>query len=361
MSFVTRMQHAFPPPSYLAMYGAGIDISTGSVKSVVLARKGGVPELVSYEKIDLSEGVVVNGDIEKPDALIETLRALRLRNHIHFAHASLLERKSYLYQTLVPKVEKDLRAAVEFSLEGNVPIPPSETAFDFKVVRQVEEGTIVSVTAYAKRIVEAYQDVFKKAGITLRSIEVESQATARAVLATEDMNCAVMLIDFGKRTTRIAIIDSGAVSFTATIDVGGDSLTSAVMKHMKVGEEEAEKIKNKQGFLEGGENTGLHEALMSTVSVFRDELQKHILFWNSPDPDLPRRPLDKAVIVGGNANVKGLPEFLSRSLELPFTTGDVWRNIFSLDEYVPHMPFNESLQYATAVGLAARSFSKTPW
>ena len=361
MSFVESIQRAFPAPPYLAMSGAGIDISAGSVKLVVLSMKGGTPELTAYQKIDLADGVIVNGDIEKPEAIIETLRALRLRERVHFTHASLLERKSYLYQTLVPKVEKDLRAAVEFSLEEEVPIPPSETVFDYEVVREVEGGTIVAVTAYAKRIVESYRDVFKKAGIVLRSLEVESQATARAVLNEEDRECTVMLVDFGKETTRIAVLDRGAVSFTATVDVGGDSLTSAIMKHLGISEEEAEKVKNDKGFLEGEENQELFSALMSTVSVFRDELKKHVVYWNTPNKEISRKPLDKIIIVGGNSNMKGLPEYLSRSLELPVIIGNVWGNAFSLDEYVPSMAFNESLQYATAVGLAIRSHYKKPW
>lgn len=357
------LQHtlrAFPPPEYITMAGAGIDISTGSVKSVVLKRGPSGAELSSYQTIDLEEGVIVEGDIEKPDRLVEALRTLRLRDRVHFAHISLLERKSYLYQALIPHVEKDRRAAVEFTLEGNVPIPPAEAAFDFEVVRKVEAGTIVAVSVYARRIIDAYKDVFKKAGIQLRSVEIESQATARAVLTKEQKQKTILLVDFGKKTTRIAVLDCGAVSFTATVDVGGDAMTAAIMKHFSISPEEAEKIKNEQGFLEGGKGRELYEALMSTVSVLRDELLSHLSFWNSPDErDVPRRIIEGVVIVGGNANLKGLPEYLSRILGLPVLVGNVWANAFSLDEFVPAMPMNKSLQYATAIGLALRSHAHT--
>lgn len=359
-SLVKKVAGAFPVPEYISMPGAGIDISTGSIRVAVFRNHGGSVRLASHSRIDLEEGVVVDGDIEKPEKLVEILRTLRLRERIRFAHASLLERKSYVYQTLIPAVEKDLRAAVEFSLEGNVPITPNEAEFDFEVVRRTDAGTIVAVTVYAKRIVEAYREVFTKAGITLRSLEVESQATARAILSPEFRKRTIMLVDFGKHTTRIAVLDCGAVSFAATIDVGGDAMTSAIMKHYSVSEEEAEKIKNEQGFLEGGKNRELFEALMSTVSVLREELTRHISFWNSPDEgDAPRRVLEHIVIVGGNANVKGLPEFLSRALEMPVIIGDVWQNAFSLDHYVPPLAFNHSLQYATPIGLALRSHSRS--
>lgn len=360
MSSITqRIARSFPAPEYLAMNGAGIDISSSSVKAVTLSPGGTIAKLDAHHKMDLEEGVIFEGDIEKPDNLVEVLRTLRLRERIHFAHASLLERKSYLYQIIVPKEAKDLRAAVEFSLEGHVPIPPNEVVFDYEVVRKVDAGVVISVAAYAKRIVESYRDVFKKAGITLRSLEVESQAAARAVLSGDDASKTILLVDFGKKTTRIAVADCGVTSFSATVDVGGDTMTSAIMKHFSVSIEEAEKIKNEQGFLEGGDKKELYEALMLTVSVLRDELARHISYWNTSDDDaVPRRVVQEVRIVGGNANLKGLPEFLSRALDMPVIIGNPWSNAFSLDEYVPTMPANEALQYATPIGLALRSHSR---
>lgn len=356
--FVENIARAFPTPNYLSMSGAGVDISPSSVKSVLLENRGGMLHLAAYHKMDLEEGVVFDGDIEMPEKMTEVLRALRKRARIHFAHVSLLEKKAYLYQTIVPAGTKDFRAAAEFSLEGNVPVPPGDVLFDFEIVRSVEAGTIIAVTAYAKRIVTTYSEVFQKAGITLRSLEVESQAAARAVLGKEHNNKTVLLVDFGKDTTRIAVADNRIVSFSATVDVGGDSMTSAIMKHAGLTAEEAEKIKNEQGFLEGGSNRELYEALMSTVSVLRDELLRHITYWNTSDDNLPRRPIERVVIMGGNANLKGLPEFLSRALGIPVIMGNPWANAFSLDRYIPPMPAHESIQYAATVGLALRSHAR---
>ena len=129
---VSALARAFPAPNYLAMSGAGIDISASSIKAVTLSGRGDVLALNAHHKMDLEEGVVFDGDIEKPDRLAEVLRTLRLRERIHFAHVSLIEKKSYLYQTVIPKGASDMRAAVEFSLEGNVPVPPDEVFFDFQ-------------------------------------------------------------------------------------------------------------------------------------------------------------------------------------------------------------------------------------
>lgn len=337
------------------MRAAGIDVSSGSVRSVVLGGTSESPR-VSCRKSALPDGVVIAGDIEKPDVVVDFLRSFRLREGIRFAHAALSEKKAFLYQTIIPHGEMRTRDAVEFGLEEHVPIPPAEALFDYEVVRRTDHGTLVSVTVYAARIIDSYVDVFERAGIDLVSLEVESHATARAIAAPAYKNKTVLVVDFGKNTTRLIVLDGGVVSFTTTIDVGGDALTKAVVKHYGVSEKEAEDIKNTRGFLESEETRDLYEAMMTTVSVVRDEVSGHITYWNtSSDEEVPRNPIEEVVMVGGNANLKGLPEFLSRTLGLPTTVGNVWANAFSLDEYIPPIPHHESLEYASAVGLALRS------
>lgn len=362
MSVRGALLSVFPIPAGIAMPVAGVDISHGSIKFVQFAEHGDALTLRSFGETPLPEGVVVGGDIEIKDKVVETLRSFRLRHGIHYANAALPEKKAYLYQVLVPTDAKNLRAGVEFDFESHVPLPPGEAVFDFEPVRRTEQGTLVSVTAYAKRIVEEYRSVFADAGITLRALEIESQALARAVISKSERAKTVMMIDFGKYTTRIAVVEYGIVSFTATVDVGGDALTQAVMKRMNVPEPEAEKIKNEKGFLMSTENKDLVETLMSTVSVVKDELVKHQSYWNNPSADdFPRNRIERAVVCGGNANLRGFPEYLEGFLNVPVSIGNVWTNAFSFDAYVPPMHYAQSLEYATSIGLSLRGRSSQAW
>ncbi len=362
MSFRERVLSVFPIPNSLALLSAGVDISSGSIKCAQFSRSGSMLELSVHNETPLPEGVVVDGDIENPQKVVDVLRSFRLRNGIKSAHACLPEKKAYLYQTLIPNGTKDIREAIEAELESHVPLPPSETLFDFEIIRTVGTGTVVSVTAYAKRVVNEYAAAFEAAGVMLRSLEVESQALARAVVSQKKKDHATMIIDFGRNTTRVAIADGGVVAFTATIDVGGATLTTAVMKHFGVSEEEAEKLKNEWGFLMNKENKEVVTALMTTLSVVRDEVVKHFSYWNTVgDSDVPRKSITEVVLCGGNANLKGLPEYFGASISAPVSVADVWQNAFSLDMHIPALPFQESLEFATAIGLALRGAHTNIW
>ncbi len=344
------------------MPASGVDISGGSVKCVRLTHEHGHIALAAYGEVPLQPGVVVEGDIEKPDVIADILRSFRLKYRVRYANATLSEKKAFLYQILVPPGTASLREAVEFDLEAHVPLPPAETLYDYEVARQTPEGAIVSVTAFAKRVVETYQAVFVKAGIGLRALEVESHAIARAALKAKDRTRAVMLVDMGKKTTRIAVADHGVISYTTTMDLGGDLLTQALMKRFSIEASAAEEKKNATGFLRGKDNADVVEAVVASISVLRDELLKNIDYWNNPaDDELPRTPVEKVIISGGNANVIGLAEYLADATRLTVVPAKVWQNAFSLDEYIPPMPAQHSLEYAPAIGLALRGAFNQSW
>lgn len=362
MSFQDSVLSFFPVPPLLAMQAVGIDIAENSAKCIVLTENVSNFELQSYAEIALAEGVVVAGDIEVREKVIDVLRTFRLKHAVRYAYTSIPERKAYLYQTLIPSGNDDIRAGVEFDLEAHVPLPPGETVFDFEVVRKVEAGTVVAVTAYAKRLVHKYCSVFKDSGIVLRSLEVETQAVARAVLSPEDKARTVMIIDVGKRITRIAIVDAGVVSSTTTIDVGGGTLTRALMKTFSILEADAEKMKNEKGFSSSDENGEVVDALLISISVMKDEIAQHLSFWNSGTTAIASRPqVEKIILCGGGSNLKGFAEYLSLFVHIPVVIANIWVNTFSLNSYIPRMEFAESLKYATAVGLALRGTNKKPW
>ncbi len=362
MGMQNALLSIFPPPAYVATPSAGVDISSGSIKWAIFAGYGSQIRLGAYGEVPLPEGVVVAGDIEQEEQVVEIIRMLRIKHGIRHANASLPEKKAYLYRVLIPTGTSNMRAGVEFDFEAHVPLPPTETVFDFEPIQKTDQGILVSVTAYAKRIVNTYSAVFERAGVTLHSLEVESQALVRTALGPADRAKVVMVIDFGKHTMRIAVAEYGVVAFTATLDVGGDALTSAVMKHFNISESEAEKIKNERGFSMSAENKNLVEALMITISVVKEEIAKHFAFWNNPTADeLPRQPIEKVIICGGNANLRAFPEYLEGALDVPVSVANVWVNAFSLDEYIPRMQFSDSLECATAIGLALKGRTKNIW
>ena len=212
----------------------------------------------------------------------------------------------------------------------------------------------MSVVAYAKETIQAYYDACIEAGLHPVSFEIEAQAMARAVVP-QNIDGAVMVVDFGKTRTGIGIVHDNMLLYTSTIDIGGDKLSQVLRKTIgDKPESELTRIKNTQGLVRGVDSSEVRDALMSTVSVIKDELITRMQYWHLRSGNRDDRRINTVILAGGSANLKGFPEYISETLGVPAVRGNVWENVFSLDHVVPPIDRNHSFGYAAAIGLALK-------
>ena len=363
MTFVPReyIRAAFAPPKYLALPLAGIDLSTSGVKAVRLTEGTHGITLAGYSDVRLPSGAFADGEIVDRLAVAEALLNAAKSAGISSANVALPESKSYLFETVVPGTNKnEWRVAIEQHLDEFVPLPPPDTAFDVIKVGQEEHGdALVTGVGFARRIVEDTLSVFDNAGIRVQALEGETFASSRALLPRGDESTA-MIIDVGRATTKISIVSKCVPRFATTIGFGGHSLTLAVQKHFGVTEAEARKIKAERGIAPVPGNEDYLAAMLSTVSAIRDEIFTRLEYWQEKaSTSKMYTPVTHAILVGGNASVRGFPEYLEGALKISVVSGDVFTNLASRDEWIPMLDYTESLAYATAIGLALRDDMQT--
>ncbi len=345
----------FAPPSYLSLPTAGIDISTSGIKIACLTERKHGLELSAYDEHPLPPGAVVGGEIRDPAAVTEGVRLLAKRHKIHHANIALPESRGYLFEAEVPAGERSAqRVAIERKLDEYVPLPANEVVFDIAPVGTVENGVRVVGTGYARRVVEETIAVMDDAEVGITAIESETFALPRALLPHGDQETA-LIIDIGKTTTKLLVVTKRLPRYVTTLDIGGHALTLAVVKHFGVTEEEAKRVKAEKGIAPGAGNEEYLAAMLSTVTVIRDEIVKRLEYWQSRSTD----PVSRVLLVGGNATVLGLPEYLEASLKVPVALGDVFANFAPRKVWLPPLEYQESLAYGTAIGLALRDYVDT--
>lgn len=354
--FSERLRTIFAPPRYLALPLAGIDLSTSGVKAVRLVEGVHGLTLAKYVETRLPSGAFAEGEIVDRAAVIEALTVASEEIDISAANVSLPESKAYLFETTAPDASVvEQRTAIEQHLDELVPLPPLETMFDFvEVGRNDQGGVIVAGVGFASRIIDNTLSTFDQAGIQVRALEGENFASSRAILPQGDES-TVLIIDVGKTTTKISIVTRGIPRFATTINIGGHALTLAVQKYFGVTEAEARKVKYERGIVPMPGNDEYLGAMLSTVSAIRDEISRHLDYWQGrvvSGGDY--EPVSRGLLVGGNASVRGLPEYLEGALQIPVAAGDVFTNLASRDTWVPSLDYTESLAYGTAIGLALR-------
>ena len=348
----------FPSPKILSTSSFGLDISDESLKFVeLITTKNGI-KVGRYGERTIPFGVIESGRIKDSNRMEEILLTLRKEEGIKSVRVSLPEEQVYLFQLRLEKIGlKSIREGIEFALEEHVPIPAQDAIFDFDLIKEDTQSLEVQVATIPKNIIENYLLIFKHSKISVQSFELEAQAISRAIIKEGDME-TYMIVDFGKKRTGIFIVSRGIVMFTYTLDMGGMILNNMIQKNFKISFEEAEKMKEQYGLQRNVANKELFAVLLNSVSILRDEISKHFLYWHTHKDweDKNNPSIKKIIFCGGDSNLIGLAEYISISMKSPVEMADVWINITNTGNYIPEMSFKQTLAYATALGLALGDF-----
>ncbi len=362
-SLSQALARAFPTPTLLTPPAAGIDISDSSIKWIILSAQAPVHHVQLYGEVALEQGIVTGGIVRDVERLAAILRDVRTKlGGVTFAHAALPEEAAYVFSMNVPSGTSRQQALrmVEFEFEDRVPIPPDGAVFDFSVILPRSSGATdeLSVVVFPKDVAEAYADAFARAGITLVSLEIEASSIARAVSSRAPDEPITLLVDIGRARTGFAVVKHGYPIFTSTVEVGGDQITKTLVEVLGLPPEKVVEYKNEHGLVpeEGGTNAKAIEAITSVASTIADEVTRHYHYWDTRRNDKGERmtPVGKVILIGGSANLRGFPEYISSRVHAPTELGNVWQNVAPFSAYVPPIDKRESLQFATAIGLALR-------
>jgi type IV pilus assembly protein PilM len=339
------------------MPSVGLDISDESLKFVELLPANHLIKLGRYGERKIPFGVINSGKIKDLKKIEEILTSLKKEVKIKSVRVSLPEEQMYLFEFRLEKADvENIRESIELSLEEYIPISAQDAVFDYEILKEDEKSFDIQVSAIPKNIIDDYLSVFKESGIRVESFELEAQAISRAVIKKNDPD-TYMIVDFGEKRTGLFIVSQGVVVFTSTIDVGGVLLTNMIQKNFKISFEEAEKMKRQYGLERNSGNKELFSIVLNSVSILRDEIMKHFVYWHThKEGSREHPPIKKIILCGGDSNLIGLAEYFSVSTKNIVEMADVWMNVVKDKKYVPEIKFEQSLTYAAAIGLALGDF-----
>jgi len=375
MDFLTLKPDAF-----------GLDISDLSLKIIKLKKRRGFLVLSSFLEEDIGQGIIKEGEIKDEEGLVKIIKESLPKikgEKLKTKHVvvSLPEEKAFLQVIQLPRMpEEDLKSAVIYEAENYIPLPIEEVYLDSQIVPPLYnhlDHFDVLIAALPKKIVDPYLSCLKKAGLYPKALEIESLAIARALIKKEISPFPALLIDFGATRTSFIIFSGYSVRFTNSIPVSSHGFTEVISKTIDVDFKKAEELKIKYGldiiekiiFSKKNKDSQfekeiigdkkIFEALIPALTDLTEQIKKCLDFYRthtSHEHLLPEmKDVKKIFISGGGANLKGLADFLSSGLGIPVVLGNPWINILPepLKE-VPELPFEESLKYTTALGLALR-------
>jgi type IV pilus assembly protein PilM len=334
------------------MPSVGIDISDEIVRYAELKRTGAQFSVGLTGEQAIPKDVVLEGYINDKAQLIEILKQIQKKHNLHFVKASLPEEKSYLFKTEIPMMNfSDIRGALRFKIEENVPLSLADAVYDHRILRKPQPGDktiFVSVTVVHSKVIQSYLEVFRSANLEPMELQIESQAITHAAVPRDAMETYIV-IAMREHRTILSIVSGGEVQFTSTLHVGGDVVASSLQKNLNIGIEEVDRIRKGKEVRDSNE---MFVSLVSAASALRDEVQKLISYWENHSREHGyNRDIQKIYISGSDAML-GLDDYLSRSLDIKTEITNPWVNILEVKDYIPPISMREALDYLPVLGLA---------
>lgn len=158
-------------------------------------------------------------------------------------------------------IEDDLNRVLEAAQAVNMPsnrrilriIPKSFAVDDQRGIKnpvgmigvrlEVDAHIITGQTTIVKNLEKAVH----QAGVDIDDIVPASLASAEAVLSRRQKELGVVVIDVGAGCTSLSVFEEGATLYTASLPVGGESVTNDIAIGLRTSIDTAEKIKIEYG------------------------------------------------------------------------------------------------------------------
>lgn len=337
------------------MNAFGLDIGSTSTKIVQLEKAGRKYRLLAAGIVPTPTPGFVSESQNDLVALASALKKLHLETKINTKKvvASLPEGEVFTRVVEMPPMnEEELSQAITWEAEQFVPKPLSEVNLDWQIVsrgeKEREMGQMqVFLVAAPKVLVEKYLQVLTLAGFEVLALETEMIATARALVGSEAPT--TMLIDFGAKTTDLAVIKQGQVALTLSVPTAGEAFTRAISSSLAMEAPQAEEYKRAYG-LEEAQLEGKIKAVLTPVfKVVADEIKRAIQAWKEKE----KEAVSRVILAGGTANLPQASALLTAQLGLEVQIADPFAQLVVDQSTAASLKGNACL-FAVAVGLAAK-------
>ncbi|MCC7230569.1 MAG: type IV pilus assembly protein PilM [Fimbriimonadaceae bacterium] len=330
------------------------------------------------------------------------------------AVVSIAGQASVLVRTLeVPRMNPaELKEHMQWEINRNIPFAESTVVSDYKPLGDEDPNSTnmdVVMAISPQSAVDTVIASVKKAGKTTAAIDVEPLSIARSMVQSYDdvyHNQTVCVVEMGHKTTSINIYKNGKLLMPRQIPVGGEMFTKAVSDALQISNSESEDVKVREGEIPesaadamagtpdafggatqsftpynpfsdepapvanpfpenlpdapepgastpapvhaaaGGGNVQLYNAFAPVLEEFVAEVRRSIDYYRSRGGDI-----DRIVLAGGAAKLKGLQSFLKKSLGLECDVYDPLRRLnVTAKKLAPGMLEEHRQDFVVAVG-----------
>lgn len=219
----------------------------------------------------------------------------------------------------IPKISsKELGVALPIEAKKFIPFPIEEVELSYSVLPPLSRDAHrmgVTFVGVPRSVVRRYENLLKNVNVKSSSFEPLGFATVRAFKISKQFRRgeSVMLINVGTKYTNISISLDGNLYLTRDFTLGGRDFTRMLISNENPDYQKAEVEKRTRVMFS---KDGAHRYIASTVAEWVREILDTIDFYENKMVE-EQLEINRVLLYGGGALMRGFPEFLQRKLSKP--------------------------------------------
>jgi type IV pilus assembly protein PilM len=338
----------------------GLDIGTSSVKALELRESGKKFQVVNFGVKPIAPQAIVDGAVMDANAIIDAVSELFKEYKFKNKNVAMgISGHSVIVKKIsLPEMSfEELEESIHWEAEQYIPFDIDDVNLDFQILegsKTAEEGRMdVILVAVKKDKIDENVSLVMQAGLTPVIVDLEAFALQNAYEINYEMEPGknVALIDVGAGVMNINVVQSGVSVFTRDISVGGNQYTESIQKELNISYEQAEAVKKGQR-VEGVDATYVQGVVDSMSDNLTMEIQRSFDFFKATANE---RDIEKIVLSGGTARIKGLDDFISQRIGVPVVINNPFQNIkYNEKKFDPAWMMEVAPMAGVVVGLAMR-------
>jgi len=307
----------------------GLDIGTSSIK--LLEIKGKQVEAVGIGVNPLGKN---NLDMipQEKNQLANAVSALIKESKVKTKSVVMSVPESQVFtrvMSLPVMSTPEVASSIKWELDQVVPYPPDKIEMSWTVMYRPKKNTgdekmQVLVVAIPKATSEAYVDFLSLLALEPLRVENEAVSLVRGLGGVGGKEETVLLMDMGASTTKLIISEGERIFATHVISVAGMALTRMIAETFSLDVGQAEQYKRVYGIDESQLEGKINRAVSGLMANLVTEIKRVISAFQAAEP---KRKLDKLVLSGGGAYLRGLLPYLVEQTGLEVVMADAFADL----------------------------------
>jgi type IV pilus assembly protein PilM len=334
----------------------GLDIGTTAVRLVELRGNGPTKSLVRYAYVPVDSKVVLSDSKADQQKLAQVIRGLLDQAKMTTKNVAVGVPSGKVFTTVVDfdrLPANELAKAIRYQADSLIPTPLDRSKLDWAVIGDSpKDPTKVEIllSSVENDFVEQRLDLLESIGLDVISFEPDNLALTRALIAP-DATVPQMVLDIGSKSTDLVMTMNGAPRLTRSIPTGAEAIIRSASQNLNIDDKQARQFVFKFGLSKDKLEGRIYDAILGTVDILTNEIDKSIKFFQTRYGDTP---IARIIVTGGASALPEFPLYLANKFGIEVEIGNAWRNVAFAPERQNEL-LAVSNHFGVAAGLAERN------